>query len=235
MDKYNFKNIDDGIRILLPFDIRNIVGAFVWFIMNFLLLIIIFVFPPIYNVYFYLALPFFIVCNLWGIWIFINKPKQPQLQHLLYSGFVGTSISFCSFIGVQKIAYELIGLESPLFFILSFIVYCLVVYKSGQLWIKYFTARLMGINDQKVNFSKVGVFSGVGYIVGQISIGILSQDSLAILLIILLSFFSIIFLFASVHMYFYFDFKKHLIITGHSKMKQVQQKSNLTRKERRRK
>lgn len=235
MDKYNFKNIDDGIRILLPFDIRNIVGAFVWFIMNFLLLIIIFVFPPIHNVYFYLALPFFIVCNLWGIWIFIKKPKQPQLQHLLYSGFVGTSISFCSFIGVQKIAYELIGLESPLFFILSFIVYCLVVYKSGQLWIKYFTARLMGMNDQKVKFSKVGVFSGVGYIVGQISIGILSQDSLAILLIILLSFFSVIFLFASVHVYFYFDFKKHLIITGHSKMKQVQQKSNLTRKERRRK
>lgn len=92
----------------------------------------------------------------------------------------------------------------------------------------------MGINDQKVKFSKVGVFSGVGYIVGQISIGILSQDSLAILLIILLSFFSVIFLFASVHVYFYFDFKKHLI-TGHSKMKQVQQKSNLTRKERRRK
>ncbi len=113
MDKYNGNNIVDCIRILIPFDIRNIVG-FVWFFMNFMLLIILFIFPP-YNIYSYVALPFYVICNLWGIWVFFYKPRQPQLQHLLYSGFVALSISFCSFIAGQKLAYEFVKIESPLF------------------------------------------------------------------------------------------------------------------------
>ena len=143
MDKYNGNNIVDCIRILIPFDIRNIVGAFMWVIMNFMLLIILFIFPP-YNIYFYAAFPFYVICNLWGIWVSIYKPRQPQLQHLLYSGFVALSISFCSFIAVQKLAYEFVEIESPLFFILSLIAYSLIVYKSELFWIKYFTARLRG-------------------------------------------------------------------------------------------
>lgn len=188
MDKYNGNNIVDCIRILIPFDIRNIVGAFMWVIMNFMLLIILFIFPP-YDIYSYVALPFYVICNLWGIWVSIYKPRQPQLQHLLYSGFVSLSISFCSFIAVQKLAYEFVKIESPLFFILSLIAYSLIVYKSELFWIKYFTARLRGTTDQDVKIPKIVFFSSLGYMIGQISIGILSQKTMAILLIILLSFF----------------------------------------------
>ncbi|KZD39117.1 putative membrane protein [Bacillus cereus] len=156
MDKYNGNNIVDCIRILIPFDIRNIVG-FVWFFMNFMLLIILFIFPP-YNIYSYVAFPFYMICNLWGIWVSIHKPRQPQLQHLLYSGFVALSISFCSFIAVQKLAYEFVEIESPLFFILSLIAYSLIVYKSELFWIKYFTARLRGTTDQDVKIPKIVFF-----------------------------------------------------------------------------
>ncbi|WP_243524099.1 hypothetical protein [Bacillus pseudomycoides] len=232
MDKYNGNNIDDCIRILIPFDIRNIVGAFVWFFMNVLLLIILFIFPP-YGIYSYAALPFYVICNLWGIWISIYKPKQPQLQHLLYSGFVASSISFCSFIAVQKLAYEFVELESPLFFLLSLITYGLVVYKSELFWIKYFTARLRGITDQDVKIPKIVLFSSLGYMIGQVSIGFLSQKSMAIVLIIIFSFISVVFLALSTHLYFYFNFKKQLVTSGHSKILHSQKKPKLTRKERR--
>lgn len=232
MDKYNGNNIDDCIRILIPYDIRNIIGAFVWFFMNFLLLIILFIFPP-YSIYSYTALPFYVICNLWGIWILFYKPRQPQLQHLLYSGFVASSISLCSFIAVQKLAYEFVELESPLFFILSLIAYGLVVYKSELFWIKYSTARLRRITDEDVKVPKIVLFSSLGYIIGQVSIGFLSQKSMAIVLIIILSFISIVFLALSTHLYFYFDFKKQFITSGHSKIVHPQKKPKLTRKQRR--
>ena len=232
MDKYNGNNIVDCIRILIPFDIRNIVGAFMWVIMNFMLLIILFIFPP-FNIYSYVALPFYVICNLWGIWVFIHKPRQPQLQHLLYSGFVALSISFCSFIAVQKLAYEFVKIESSLFFILSLIAYSLIVYKSELFWIKYFTARLRGTTDQDVKIPKIVFFSSLGYMIGQISIGILSQKTMAILLIILLSFFSVVFLALSTHVYFYFDFRKQGITSEHLKELHSQKKPKLSRKERR--
>ncbi|WP_242217415.1 hypothetical protein [Bacillus cereus group sp. BfR-BA-01380] len=232
MDKYNGNNIEDCIRILIPFDVRNIVGAFVWCIMNFLLLIILFIFPP-YSIYSYAALPFYVICNLWGIWISIHKPRQPQLQHLLYSGFVASSISLCSFIAVQKLAYEFVELESPLFFILSLIAFGLVVYKSEFFWIKYFTARLRGIADPDVKIPKIVLFSGLGYMIGQVSIGILNQKSIAIVLIIILSFISIVFLALSTHLYFYFDFKKQVEASGYVNIQHSQKKPKLTRKERR--
>ncbi|WP_179885082.1 hypothetical protein [Bacillus cereus] len=231
MDKYNGNNIVDCIRILIPFDIRNIVG-FVWFFMNFMLLIILFIFPP-FNIYSYVALPFYVICNLWGIWLSIYKPRQPQLQHLLYSGFVTLSISFCSFIAVQKLAYEFVEIESPLFFILSLIAYSLIVYKSELFWIKYFTARLRGTTDQDVKIPKIVFFSGLGYMIGQVIIGVLSQKAMAIVLIILASFFSVVFIALSTHLYFYFDFKKQCIASGHLKKLHSQKKPRLSRKERR--
>ncbi|MED2186866.1 hypothetical protein [Bacillus wiedmannii] len=231
MDKYNGNNIVDCIRILIPFDIRNIVG-FVWFFMNFMLLIILFIFPP-YNIYSYVAFPFYMICNLWGIWVSIHKPRQPQLQHLLYSGFVALSISFCSFIAVQKLAYEFVEIESPLFFILSLIAYILIVYKSELFWIKYFTARLRGTTDQDVKIPKKVFFSGLGYMIGQVIIGVLSQKAMAIVLIILASFFSVVFIALSTHLYFYFDFKKQCIASGHLKKLHSQKKPRLSRKERR--
>ncbi|WP_170955073.1 hypothetical protein [Bacillus cereus] len=231
MDKYNGNNIVDCIRILIPFDIRNIVG-FVWFFMNFMLLIILFIFPP-FNIYSYVALPFYVICNLGGIWVSIYKPRQPQLQHLLYSGFVTLSISFCSFIAVQKLAYEFVEIESPLFFILSLIAYSLIVYKSELFWIKYFTARLRGTTDQDVKIPKIVFFSGLGYMIGQVIIGVLSQKAMAIVLIILASFFSVVFIALSTHLYFYFDFKKQCIASGHLKKLHSQKKPRLSRKERR--
>ncbi|TKH07958.1 hypothetical protein FC697_28635 [Bacillus wiedmannii] len=231
MDKYNANNIVDYIRILIPFDIRNIVG-FVWFFMNFMLLIILFIFPP-YNIYSYAAFPFYVICNLWGIWVSIHKPRQPQLQHLLYSGFVALSISFCSFIAVQKLAYEFVEIESPLFFILSLIAYSLIVYKSELFWIKYFTARLRGTTDQNVKIPKILFCSSLGYMIGQVIIGVLSQKAMAIVLIILASFFSIVFIALSTHLYFYFDFKKQCIASGHFKKLHSQKKPRLSRKERR--
>lgn len=80
---------------------------------------------------------------------------------------------------------------------------------------------------------KIVFFSSLGYMIGQISIGILSQKAMTILLIILLSFFSVVFLALSTHVYFYFDFRKQGITSGHLKELHSQKKPKLSRKERR--
>ncbi|TKI79495.1 hypothetical protein FC699_35920, partial [Bacillus wiedmannii] len=138
-----------------------------------------------------------------------------------------------SFIAVQKLAYEFVEIESPLFFILSLIAYSLIVYKSELFWIKYFTARLRGTTDQDVKIPKIVFFSGLGYMIGQVIIGVLSQKAMAIVLIILASFFSVVFIALSTHLYFYFDFKKQCIASEHLKKLHSQKKPRLSRKERR--
>lgn len=69
--------------------------------------------------------------------------------------------------------------------------------------------------------------------VGQVIIGILSQKAMAIVLIILASLFSVVFLALSTHLYFYFDFKKQSIASGHLNKLHSQKKPKLSRKERR--
>ena len=68
--------------------------------------------------------------------------------------------------------------------------------------------------------------------IGQISIGILSQKAMTILLIILLSFFRCV-LSSKYTCIFYFDFRKQGITSGHLKELHSQKKPKLSRKERR--
>lgn len=69
--------------------------------------------------------------------------------------------------------------------------------------------------------------------IAQVIIGVLSQKAMAIVLIILASFFSVVFIALSTHLYFYFDFKKQCIASGHLKKLHSQKKPRLSRKERR--
>ena len=69
--------------------------------------------------------------------------------------------------------------------------------------------------------------------IGEVIIGVLSQKAMAIVLIILASFFSVVFIAQSTHLYFYFDFKKQCIASGHFKKLHSQKKPRLSRRERR--
>jgi len=69
--------------------------------------------------------------------------------------------------------------------------------------------------------------------IGQVGIGFLSQKSMAIVLIILSSFFLVAFLSLSTHLYFYFDFKKQFMASRHINIPQSQKKPKLSRKEKR--
>ncbi|MDM5156204.1 hypothetical protein QUF88_21065 [Bacillus sp. DX1.1] len=207
MEKYHGKSTEQIIQTLMPFSIRSSV-VMVWVVINFMILTP-FLFPPTYTIYLYIIFPFLLISNIWGIWMFFYKPHELRLVHLLYNGFIGATFSFGSFIVIQKLAYTFIKIETPLFFIVTFLLYIFTIYKLISLGIKSFLRRLKHGDKDDIKIPPIVYFSGLGYVIGQICIGILSQNGLAILLILVFSLLAIIFSMYGIHLYFYFDLKNN--------------------------
>ncbi|MEY8347557.1 hypothetical protein AALF16_04430 [Bacillus cereus] len=207
MGKYHGKSTEQIIQKLMPFSIRSSV-VMVWVVINFMILTP-FLFPPTYTIYLYIIFPFLLISNIWGIWMFFYKPHELRLVHLLYNGFIGVTFSFGSFIVIQKLAYTFIKIETPLFFIVTFLLYIFTIYKLISLGIKSFLRRLKHGDKDDIKIPPIVYFSGLGYVIGQICIGILSQNGLAILLILVYSFLAIIFSMYVMHLYFYLDLKNN--------------------------
>ncbi|SFI13878.1 MULTISPECIES: hypothetical protein [unclassified Bacillus (in: firmicutes)] len=206
MEKYHGKSTEQIIQTLMPFSVRSSV-IMVWVVINFMILTP-FLFPPTFTIYLYVILPFLLISNIWGIWLFFYKPHELRLVHILYNGFMGATFSFGSFIVIQKFAYTFIKIETPLFFIVTFSLYIFTIYKLISLGITSFLRRLNNEETNNIKISPIVYFSGLGYIIGQICIGSLSQNGLAILLILVFSFLAVVFGIYGVYLYFYFDLKK---------------------------
>ena len=65
--------------------------------------------------------------NLWAIWIAIN-PRKRQLQYTLFRGVYGAICSVGLLVITQKYAYEVLQLQTPIYFILSFGLYGFALY-----------------------------------------------------------------------------------------------------------
>ncbi len=149
MEKYHGKSTEQIIQKLMPGSVRSSV-VMVWVVINFMILTP-FLFPPTFIIYLYVILPFISISNIWGVWVFFYKPNEPRLVHILYNGFMGLTFSFGSFIVIQKIAYTFIEIETPLFFIVTFLLYILTIYKLISIGMKSFLRRLN--NEEYKNFS----------------------------------------------------------------------------------
>ena len=62
--------------------------------------------------------------NLWAIWIAIN-PRKRQLQYTLFRGVYGTICSVGLLVITQKYAYEVLQLQTPIYFIFQLV--CMVL------------------------------------------------------------------------------------------------------------
>ncbi|MED2764922.1 hypothetical protein P4283_23265 [Bacillus thuringiensis] len=206
MEKYYGKSTEQIIRKLMPYSVRSSV-IMVWVVINFMILTP-FLFPPTFTIYLYIILPFLLTANIWGGWVFFCKPNEPRLVHILYNGFMGITFSFGSFIVIQKIAYTFIKIETPLFFIVTFVLYIFTIYKLIFIGMKSFLRRLNNEENDNIKISPIVYLSGLGYIIGQICVGTLSQNGLATVLILVFSLLAVVSSIYGVYIYVYIDLKK---------------------------
>ncbi|MED3264636.1 MULTISPECIES: hypothetical protein [Bacillus] len=206
MEKYHGKSTEQIIQKLMPGSVRSSV-VMVWVVINFMILTP-FLFPPTFTIYLYVILPFISIANIWGVWVFFYKPNEPRLVHILYNGFMGLTFSFGSFIVIQKIAYTFIKIETPLFFIVTFLLYILTIYKLISIGVKSFLRRLNNEENDNIKISPIVYLSGLGYVIGQICIGTLSQNGLATVLILVFSLLAVVSSIYGVYICIYIDLKR---------------------------
>ncbi|OTY08627.1 hypothetical protein [Bacillus thuringiensis] len=206
MEKYHGKSTEQIIQKLMPGSVRSSV-VMVWVVINFMILTP-FLFPPTFTIYLYVILPFISIANIWGVWVFFYKPNEPRLVHILYNGFMGLTFSFGSFIVIQKIAYTFIKIETPLFFIVTFLLYILTIYKLISIGMKSFLRRLNNEENDNIKISPIVYLSGLGYVIGQICIGTLSQNGLATVLILVFSLLAVVSSIYGVYICIYIDLKR---------------------------
>lgn len=206
MEKYHGKSTEQIIQKLMPGSVRSSV-VMVWVVINFMILTP-FLFPPTFTIYLYVILPFISNANIWGVWVFFYKPNEPRLVHILYNGFMGLTFSFGSFIVIQKIAYTFIKIETPLFFIVTFLLYILTIYKLISIGVKSFLRRLNNEENDNIKISPIVYLSGLGYVIGQICIGTLSQNGLATVLILVFSLLAVVFSISGAYIFIYIDLKR---------------------------
>ncbi|MBZ3765027.1 hypothetical protein CN916_22925 [Bacillus thuringiensis] len=206
MEKYHGKSTEQIIQKLMPGSVRSSV-VMVWVVINFMILTP-FLFPPTFTIYLYVILPFISIANIWGVWVFFYKPNEPRLVHILYNGFMGLTFSFGSFIVIQKIAYTFIKIETPLFFIVTFLLYILTIYKLISIGMKSFLRRLNNEENENIKISPIVYLSGLGYVIGQICIGTLSQNGLATVLILVFSLLAVVFSISGSYIFIYIDLKR---------------------------
>ncbi|EKS8367611.1 hypothetical protein ACWKTX_05960 [Bacillus thuringiensis] len=206
MEKYHGKSTEQIIQKLMPGSVRSSV-VMVWVVINFMILTP-FLFPPTFTIYLYVILPFISIANIWGVWVFFYKPNEPRLVHILYNGFMGLTFSFGSFIVIQKIAYTFIKIETPLFFIVTFLLYILTIYKLISIGMKSFLRRLNNEENENIKISPIVYLSGLGYVIGQICIGTLSQNGLATVLILVFSLLAVVSSIYGVYICIYIDLKR---------------------------
>ncbi|AAP27321.1 MULTISPECIES: hypothetical protein [Bacillus] len=206
MEKYHGKSTEQIIQKLMPGSARSSV-VMVWVVINFMILTP-FLFPPTFTIYLYVILPFLLIANIWGVWVFFYKPNELRLVHILYNGFMGITFSFGSFIVIQKMAYTFIKIETPLFFIVTFVLYIFTIYKLISIGMKSFLRRLNNEENDNIKISPIVYLSGLGYVIGQICIGTLSQNGLATVLILVFSLFAVVLSISGVYIWVYVDLKR---------------------------
>ena len=86
---------------------------------------------PFRLLYVYIVAPPIIFLNLWAIWIIIN-PRKRQLQYTLFRGVFGIVCSVGLLVIAQKFAYEMLELQTPIYFIFHLVyivLLCIIIIK----------------------------------------------------------------------------------------------------------
>lgn len=172
--------------------------------------------PPFEMLYAVLVLPPFITMAIVAVWYKISSrndgKKYQNTTFFLIKGLYGVVGSVGCLLIIQKFAYGMLGFTSPLFFILSFLGYGLVLYF-------FFIDQIKKVYEEKnkkykkntgrrVVKATASTFSFLGYLAGTISLRFISDNTMYIVMIGLYFMISYIFLYHMFELHRYYLIKK---------------------------
>ena len=164
------------------------------------------------------SIPFFIaaiipvaIIQIWAF-LYIIDPYKYEKSYYLFWGIYGVVNTFIYFLAIQKILYVNLGAKGiwPLLFGALLLILLLFVV-NWMNWKALYTGtyyKLQQKSSVTVGWLAVG---GTGYVLSQLILSFIYTDSaLSILIIVFLSFFSIITAFFSIYIHRYFFIRKNL-------------------------
>lgn len=165
---------------------------------------------PFRLLYVYIVTPPVIFLNLWAIWIAIN-PRKRQLQYTLFRGVFGIVCSVGLLVISQKFAYEMLELQTPIYFIFSFGLYSFALYHYYKNHIKKLQEPRKKSKSSK-GMGGIGAvaFVGLGQLIANISLGFATQQMVAIVLMCVYSMLSLILFHFIMELHRYYYLRKHI-------------------------
>ena len=147
--------------------------------------------------------------NLWAIWIAIN-PRKRQLQYTLFRGVYGTICSVGLLVITQKYAYEVLQLQTPIYFILSFGLYGFALYLFIKIILKTSGTKKKSKSSKGTGGVKVALLQGSGQLIANIILSIATQQMGAIVFMCACTVFSFGLFYMIIELHKYYYLRKHI-------------------------
>lgn len=198
------------LRLQTPKENRsNIIGFFILFL--YLFGIIPIVGDPFSLTYFSAAIIPVALIQIWAI-IYVINPYKFEKSYYLFFGVYGVVNTFVYFLAIQKMIYINLRDTGNMPFILGLILFiALLVGINWMNWKALYSGtyhKLQQKSNIPVGWLSIG---GVSYVLGQFILSyIYSNSAISIIVIVLLSFFSIITAFFSISIHRYFFICKNI-------------------------
>ena len=166
---------------------------------------------PFRLLYVYIVTPPVVFLNLWAIWIAIN-PRKRQLQYTLFRGVFGIICSVGLMVITQKYAYEVLQLQTPIYFIFSFGLYGFALYHFYKNHIeKLQEPRKKSKSSKGTGGVKVAaIAAGLGQLIANIILSIATQQMGAIVFMCVCTVASFIFFYMIIELHKYYYLRKHI-------------------------
>ncbi|MGG3805944.1 hypothetical protein [Metabacillus fastidiosus] len=214
-------HINEGLEPFSKYEIKFMIGSFTFFMLD-LLIIMPLLFPVIKPVL-YITLPLMTFVSVWALWLLIRKSEKTEMESLLFLGCLGIVGSFCYFIVAMKYNY-MVGVTSPFFYILMFLVYLIIFYFFVRNEFKKYSS-LERKPKKKIpawHYRMAVIAPGAGYIFAQYLMGLSPFHVLGIMSLCFWGL-SATYMFVSArafHKYFFIKKNIHLVVFADKQLNQ---------------
>lgn len=147
---------------------------------------------------------------MWAIWIAIN-PRKRQLQYTLFRGVYGTICSVGLLVITQKFAYEVLQLQTPIYFIFSVGLYGFALYHFYKNHIEKLGTKKKSKSSKGTGGVKVAaIAAGSGQLIANIILSIATQQMGVIVFMCACTVFSFALFYMIIELHKYYYLRKHI-------------------------
>ncbi|EOO75041.1 hypothetical protein IIC_02495 [Bacillus cereus VD021] len=148
---------------------------------------------------------------MWAIWIAIN-PRKRQLQYTLFRGVYGTICSVGLLVITQKYAYEVLQLQTPIYFIFSVGLYGFALYHFYKNHIEKLQEprKKLKLSKGTGGVKVAAIAAGLGQLIANIILSIATQQMGAIVFMSACTVISFVLFYMIIELHKYYYLRKHI-------------------------